>query len=112
MATLFKPDRPYPMPAGAEVFDRDGKPHIRLREGGKTVYYPVTADGKKYLKPAAKWAADVRFADGTRKRVRFSPNRDAAAQMLASLLKRIENEKAGVRTEYVDHAKRPLPRTD
>ena len=35
-------------------------------------------DRTQFLKPAAKWAADVRFADGTRKRVRFSPNRDAA----------------------------------
>src|SRR5262249_58504122 len=52
--------------------------------------------GTHYLKPALKWAADVRFADGRRKRVRFSPNRDAAAVMLAELLKKIENEKAGV----------------
>jgi hypothetical protein len=27
MATLFKPTRPYPLPAAAEVIDRDGKPH-------------------------------------------------------------------------------------
>jgi len=108
MATLFKPTRPYPLPANAEILDKDGKPHIRTREKGKTVLYPLSEDGKQYLKPAAKWAADVRFADGRRKRVRFSPNRDAAAIMLTELLKKIENEKAGVRDEYADHRRRPL----
>ncbi|HEX4611491.1 MAG TPA: hypothetical protein VH092_25075 [Urbifossiella sp.] len=108
MATLFKPTRPYLLPPGAEVVEKDGRPHARVREKGKAVLYPLSADGASYLKPAAKWAADVRLADGTRKRVRFSPNRDAAALMLADLLKRIENEKAGIRDDYADHRKRPL----
>ncbi|MBN9521629.1 tyrosine-type recombinase/integrase [bacterium] len=108
MATLFKPTRPYPLPAGAEVVEKDGKPHARVRERGKAVLYPLSADRASYLKPAVKWAADVRHADGTRKRVRFSPNRDAAALVLADLLKRIENEKAGLRDDYADHRKRPL----
>jgi hypothetical protein len=83
MATLFKSTRPYPLPANAEIVQKDDKPHVCLRERGKSVFYPSTEDGKQYLKPAAKWAADVRFADGKRKRVRFSPNRDASAVMLA-----------------------------
>ena len=96
------------LPAGAEVVEKDGRPHARVRERGKTVLYPLSADGAAYLKPAVKWAADVRFADGTRKRVRFSPHRDAAALMLADLLKRIENEKAGIRDDYAGHRKRTL----
>ena len=108
MTTLFKPTRPYPLPPCAEVVAKDGRPHARVREKGKTVLYPLSANGAAYLKPAAKWAADVRFADGTRKRVRFSPNRDAAALMLAELLKRIENEKAGVIDRTAPHRKRPL----
>ncbi len=108
MATLFKPTRPYPLPANAEIVPKDGKPHVRLKERGKAALYPLSEDGKQYLKPAAKWAADVRFADGRRKRVRFSPNRDAAAVMLADLLKKIENERAGIRDEYADHRVAPL----
>lgn len=108
MATLFKPTRPYPLPANPEITDKDGKAHVRIRERGKLILYPLTEDGKQYLKPAAKWAADVRFADGRRKRVRFSPNRDASAVMLADLLKKIEGEKAGVRDQYADHRTSPL----
>ena len=108
MATLFKPTRPYPLPANAEVVPKDDKPHVRLKERGKAVFHPLTEGGTQYLKPGAKWAADVRFADGKRKRVRFSPSRDAAAVMLADLLKKIENEKAGVVDRFADHRKRPL----
>jgi hypothetical protein len=66
MAALFKPTRPYPLPLNAEIVDRETddngkKPHIRLRERGKTVFYPLSEDGKSYLKPAAKWAADGRW---------------------------------------------------
>ena len=108
MATLFKPTRPYPLPPGTEIVRKGGRPHARIPEKGRAALYPLSADGAAYLKPAAKWAADVRFADGTRKRVRFSPNRDAAALMLAELLKRIENEKAGVIDRTASHRKRPL----
>ncbi len=55
------------------------------------------------MKAEPKWAADVRLVDGSRKRVRFSPNRDAASVMLADLLKKIENEKAGIRDPYEAH---------
>jgi integrase len=72
------------------------------------VVYPLTAAGTQYLKPAAKWCADVRQADGTRQRVRLSANKAAAQVMLADLLKRIENEKAGLHTPFADHQKLPL----
>jgi hypothetical protein len=44
---------------------------------GKAAPYPLSG-GRSYLKPAAKGAADVRLADSTRRRVQFSPARDAA----------------------------------
>ena len=108
MATLFKPTRSYPLPAYPDIVDRDGKPHVRVKDCGKTAFYPLTSDGRHYLKPAAKWAADVRFADGTRKRVRFSPNHAAATMMLADLLKKNDREKAGEIDRTAEHRKRPL----
>lgn len=109
MPELFKPDRPFPLPADAEVIDRDGRPHVRVRgRGGRAELFPLSKDGTKYLKPAAKWAADIRTADGRRKRVRLSANRAAAEVMLAELLKRIENEKAGIFDRTAGHRKRPL----
>src|SRR5205814_9236732 len=92
MATLFKPTRPYPLPESPEILDRDGKPHVRVKEKGKAVLYPLTKDGAKYLKPAAKWYAKYRDAASVVRLVPLSPSKDAARLMLSDLLKRVENE--------------------
>src|SRR5689334_5083504 len=109
MATLFKPTRPYPLPPNPEIVEKDGKPHVRVREGGKAAFYPVTQDGAKYLKPAAKWYAKYRDAAGVVRVVPLSPSKDAARLMLSALLNRVENEKAGVIDRTAHHRKRPLP---
>src|SRR5262249_60085316 len=100
MAPLYKPTRPYPLPDNPEIIDRNGKPHVRVKDDGKAVLYPVTKDGTKYLKPAAKWYAQFTDADGIVRRKPLSPNKDAAKLMLADLLKKVENEKAGIRDDY------------
>ena len=104
MSALFKPSRPFPLPPDAEPVTRQGKPFARV--GG--TLYPLSKCGTKFLKPAAKWVADVVQADGTRKRVRFSPNKGASQMMLSDLLKRIENERCGVVDRFADHRKRTL----
>ena len=108
MATLFKPDSSYDVPADAEIVRKDDASFVRILEGKRHALYRLSQDGRHYMKPAEKWAADVRLADGTRKRVRFSPNKDAAAVMLSELLKKIENEKAGIVDRFGEHRKRPL----
>ncbi len=97
MAELFRPTKPHAMPPEAEIAGKDGKPHVRIRDGKQVKPFPLTADGKRYLRPLAKWCAEVVCADGKRRRVRFSANKDAAAMMPATLLKEIEQEKAGIR---------------
>jgi len=108
MATLFKPDRPYPVPQHAEIILKDGQGFVRILEGKRHALFPLSKDGRHYMKPAEKWTADVRLADGTRKRFRFSANKDAAAVMLSELLKKIENEKAGIVDRYGEHRRRVL----
>jgi integrase len=108
MATLLKPTRPFPLPDGAEVVHKDGKPHVRIRDGGKAVMYRVSKDGTKYLRPSDKWYGKYRNSAGVVRVVPLSPNKDAARLMLNDLLKRAEAEKAGVRDDYADHRKRPL----
>jgi len=97
MPTLFRQTKPHPLPATAEIVDKGGKPHARIREGKQTKLYPLTKDGNRYLRPTAVWCAMVRGADGRRKPVRLSPNKDAAAVLLAKMLTEIEQEKAGIR---------------
>ena len=54
MPKPFKPTRPFPLPANAELVDVAGKPHVRVRERGKPVLYPLTKDGTKYLRPSKR----------------------------------------------------------
>ena len=108
MATLIKPTKPYPLPAGAEIVDREGKPHVRLKENGKAVLFPLTKDGTKFLRPAAKWYGKYRDADGVIRLVPLSPSKDAARLMLSDLVKSVEGEKSGVIDTYTKHRKRPL----
>ena len=108
MPALFRQTKPHALPADAEILEKDGRPHARIREGKQTKFYPLTKDGKRYLRPVAVWCAEVVHADGRRRRVRFSPNKDAAAVMLAKLLTEIEQEKAGVRTPLTTQQGRPL----
>jgi len=108
MASLIRPTRPFPLPVNAEITNKNGKPHVRIRSGGKTALYPLTKDGKKYLKPAAKWYGKYRNANGAITLTPLSPNRDAAQIMLTALLKRVEDQKSGIRSDFADHRVRLL----
>ncbi len=108
MASLIRPSRPYPLPPTAEVVTRDGKRFVVLSEGGRRAQYPVTRDGRKYLKPAKKWYGQFADADGITRRVPLSANKEAARQMLAERVKQVELEKAGVRDPFAAHRATPL----
>ncbi len=108
MASLIRPTRPYPLPAGAEVVEHAGRKHVRLTEAGRKVLYPLTRDGAKYLKPAKKWYGQFTDAAGVTRRVPLSANKEAARQMLAEAVKAAELEKAGVRDPFAPHRASPL----
>ncbi|MBY0459807.1 MAG: hypothetical protein K2V38_21015, partial [Gemmataceae bacterium] len=108
MASLIRPTRPYPLPMNPEIVTKDGKPHVRIGAGRRVVLYPVTKDGRKYLKPTEKWYAKYRDANGVIQRVPLSPNKDAAQVMLTALLKRVQDEKAGIRSDFTEQRARQL----
>jgi len=108
MPALFRQTKPHALPPNAEIVDKDGKPHARIRDGKQTKLFPLTVDGKRYLRPSLMWCAMVKGTDGRRKPVRLSTDKDAAAVLLAKLVKDIEHRKAGIRTGDTDAAAKPL----
>ena len=70
MPKPYKLSSTRPLPRDAELVDVGGKLHIRLKERGKAVLYPLTKDGAGYLRPAKRWYFDVRDATGTVRRVK------------------------------------------
>ena len=99
MPELFRVDRTHALPPGTEVVDRGGKPHARIKDGGRWALFPLTKAGTGYLRPSPTWCAEVRDADGTRRRVRLSPVKAAAQAMLTKLLREAEEGKAGIRSK-------------
>ena len=108
MAKLFKANRTYPLPKDADIVTRKGERFIRIVEQSKPIFYPLTEDGERFLKPRSKWCAEVQHADGSRKRVYFSTRKDASEMMLAELLKNIELQKVGVVDRFATQRKRPI----
>jgi len=105
MPELFRVDRTHALPPGTEVVDKGGKPHARVKDGGRWALHPLTKAGTGYLKPSPTWCAEVRDADGTRRRVRLSPVKAAAVGMLAKLLLEAEEGRAGLRTKFTGAGK-------
>jgi integrase/recombinase XerD len=99
MPTLYRTARAHALPADAEVHTKDGRPHARIRDGGRWAYYPLTKSGRGYLKLSPVWCADVKDEHGRRRRVRLSPVKAAAQAMLTKLLTEAEEGKAGIRTK-------------
>ena len=108
MASLFRPTRPYSIPLGAEIIDKDGRPHIRLKDKGKLSLFPLSKDRTTYLKPSTKWYGKYRNANGEIQVAPLSPNKDAASMMLTAILKKVENQRSGIRDDYADHRKSSL----
>ena len=108
MPKPFKPTRPFPLPVGAEVVERDGRQCVRMRERGRTVYYPLTKDGRQYLKPTRCYYFDIRDESGIVRRVRGSTDKAVTEQMIADWQRCIERRKLGYADHAEEHATRPL----
>ncbi len=108
MARLRKIPYTKPIPAGAEIVTHKGKPHARFTDDGKTVLVPLTKKGDRIRLLSAKWYGEYRDADGMLQCDPLSPDKTAAAQMLADLVKEAEHKKAGLSVSHADQLKRPL----
>ena len=68
-----KPYRVYStrqLPADADIVQHEGKPHVRMKDRGRTVLYPLSRDGLKYLKPSKVWYFDIPDQNGKPKRTK------------------------------------------
>ena len=108
MSTPFRPDRAYPIPARAEIVAKEGKPYARIIENGRVALYPLSKDGTKYLKPAKKYVAEIRDADGNLKKVSLSTNMDSSRMILTGLLRNVDKERSGWKDTFAVHRKKPL----
>jgi len=95
MAKPFKPVRACPIPPDAELVDVAGRPHVRLKERGKPILYPVSKDGLKYLRPMKRWYFKCRDANGTVRRVKGFADLKATEQLAAEHERKAERLRSG-----------------
>ncbi len=103
MPKPYKHHSPRPLPPDAEIVDRDGKPHVRLKDRGRTVFYPLTKDRTKYLRPSKRWYFDLHG-----KRIKGFPDLKATEQYAAEMERKASRVRAGFIDPAEEHARRPL----
>jgi len=105
MPKPFKLQSTRTLPADADIVPHEGKPHVRLREKNRTVLFPLTKDGKKYLRPSKCWYFEYKDASGTVRRKKGFADLKATEQLAAETERKASRLEVGL----IDpHARRPL----
>jgi len=117
MATIFRKTYTQPLPKHCQIVQRRGRPMAMwIDRRGRRQYDQVTTGRQgqiKIIRESPTWFARYRDADGV-ERIESTGCRDeqAARQVLADRVKRVEHHKAGILTPEQDrqanHADRPL----
>jgi integrase len=108
MVKPFKPTRPTKLPENAQIVLRDGRRHVKFVERGKVVYYRLTKDGTRYLRPTKVWYFDIRDENGVVRRIRGSADRAVTERMIVDWHRRIERKRLGYYDPAEEHLRRPL----
>src|SRR5262245_51326242 len=108
VASIFKPTYTKPIPDGAQIVQKAGKPHARFQRGGKTVLVPLTEDGSRLRLEGRKWWVEYRDAAGHLQRVAGFTDRKATEQLAAELERNAARGQVGMVDPYAEHARRPL----
>lgn len=112
MPRVFRQSYSAPIPADAirvrTTIKRRGKPvevdAVKFKGAdGKQVIAPLTSDGKRCLLPSPNWYGKVNG-----KAVPLCSNKTAAEVMLAELVKKASNRKAGIGDPFEEQTKKPL----
>ena len=118
MGSVYRPTYTKPLPHGAEIVMRAGKPVARwVDAAGKKRHAPATGPGAKrpgIVVEASTFVAKFRDADGRERRVPTGcRTKDGARACLAELEAKVEKVRAGILTkaeaEVSEHAETPVP---
>ena len=108
MGSLLRPTFTAPVPANAERVRVKGRPCVRFLSRGKAKTLPLSKDGTRVVKQAAKWYGQYVDADGTVRRKPLARDKEAARQLLAGIEKKVERRRSGLTDAADDHSRRPL----
>jgi len=96
------------LPPDAEVVIHAGKPHVRLKERGRSVLLPHTKDGRSYLQPSKCWYFELRDVSGRFIRVKGFKDLKATEQLAAESDRNASRLRSGYTDPAEEHTRRPL----
>ncbi len=108
MPKPFKLVSTRPLPPDAAILEHEGKPHVRLKDRGRSILYPLTKDGTKYLRPSKCWYFKFRDGTGTVKRKKGFADLKATEQLAAETERKAARVRVGIIDPAEEHARRPL----
>ncbi len=108
MPKPFKLTSPRPLPADAEFIDHEGKPHARLKWRGRSTLFPLTKDGRNYLRPSKCWYFKCRDGNGIVRRVKGFADLKATEQLAAEMERTASRVRVGIIDPAEEHARRAL----
>src|SRR5262245_55579050 len=108
MASIFKPKYTKPIPPGAQIVTRNGKPQARFQRRGKTVVAPLTEDGTKLLLERRQWHVRYKNADNQWQTVRGYTDYKATEQLAGDLERRAARQQQGWIAPNEHHVRLPL----
>jgi excisionase family DNA binding protein len=108
MPKPFKLFSTRPLPQNAVILDHKGKPHVRMKDRGRTVLYPLTKDGRKFLRPSKCWYFKIRAANGIIRRVKGLTDLKATEQYAAEMERKASRVRVGMIDPAEEHARRSL----
>lgn len=108
MPKPFKLHSTRPLPADADIVDRDGKLHVRLKDRGRAIFCPLTKDGRNYLRPSKCWYFKCRDGHGTVKRFKGFSDLKATEQLAAETERKVARVRVGIIDPSEEHARRSL----
>ncbi len=108
MGQPFKQKFTVPIPKSAELTVRNGKRVAVVMIKGKRQTFPLTPNGKKYVRPTASYYGQWTDAEGVVHRKKLSRNLGASRTMLHKLEQKAERRRNGLVDPGEVHAGRPL----
>lgn len=108
MPKPFKLQSTRPLPADAVIVEHEGRPHVRMKDRGRSVLYPLTKDGAKYLKPSKCYYFEYRDANGTVRRKKGFADLKATETLAADTERNAARVRAGYTDPLEEQVRRPL----
>jgi integrase len=108
MPKPFKLHSTRPLPPDVEIVQHGGKPHVRLKDRGRAALFPLTKDGRGYLRPSKCWYFKYRDPHGTVRRKKGFADLKATEQLAAETERKSSRVRAGLTDPAEGNARRPL----